>query len=198
MRAEKPGAQPANAAENGRGKLRFPFVDSIRVLEEFDVALDDSGQWKVPPTPEFWRGGASDSRDGRRPGVLPNRDLLLLEVGERLGARLAIALAGEQVAGVAGRGFLGAADGGADPLGEFGNISPANRGDGNRLAALVNRDRFERRILRQNLRDRSRQAFGGIFENGFGFGNRGHRFGVPYPLTKGQGIQIRRPKLKGR
>ena len=125
---EHVSAQPEEAAQEGGGQLRLPFIDFLRVLEEFDVALDYFWPGNVAPAPEFWRGGTGNARDGGGVSVVLDGDSLPLEFRERLHAGFAFPLPGQQHAAPFCPGLLRALEGCADALGLPGNVGSAERG----------------------------------------------------------------------
>ncbi len=158
---QKMRGQSKNAAKNCGGKLRFPFVNLLRVFKKFDVALDDLGKRNIAPAPEFRRGRASDAGDGGRLAVVLDGDFFPLGFGQRPVATPAIVLAIQQrarEAGVSGLRHLkfcrDAFSQPADPA----LRDAAERGDGDFLARAVNRHRLERRFLGERVHDRAREA----------------------------------------
>src|SRR5439155_22633783 len=99
------------------------------MLEKLDVPLDHPRPGNIPPPPNSGSRWTSHPRDRRRGRVVTNRDFLSLGFREWPGASLAIALSGEQQAGIRGLRCLRAFDGVANSLGKLRNIRPPDGGD---------------------------------------------------------------------
>ena len=146
------GEQSKRAARERQEQLQFPFVHMVvflGVFEKFHIALDNFWERQLAPAPEFRRRRTGDARDGRGITFCTDNDDFAFNFGERHFTGGAVAFAVQQSAMIPCYVRLCRLKFMTDTGGDFLDIRPAERGNGDFFVGAVNRHRLERGFLGQ-------------------------------------------------
>src|SRR5262249_44352570 len=130
----------------------------LSLLEKLDIARHDLRPGQIAPPPEFRRSRAGHPRYSRDIALMLNRNPFQFGLGQRGIADAAIAFSFKQQAMFTHASLIGTLNPAGDILRQAWLVRLAESRDGNLLVRTIDRDRFERRVFAQRVRNGTRQA----------------------------------------